>query len=280
MKKRFAAAALSVALSLSAFTTVKAASPVDIHYNDWDMPVSGYLQNGTTYVPIRQFFQLLGGSWVDWNEARRSATVKGNVSATFYLDSPTAWYSGTRQRLTGKTYSRDGTMYVPLRGLAEAMECDISYDGIHKRVTLSSEPAQEKPVQTPSQNKYDEDALFWLSRIIEAESGGEPYLGKLAVGNVILNRVSSTDFPNTIYGVIFDRKNGVQFTPVANGTIYNTPSADSIRAAKECLDGKQVVGKCLYFFNPKTSTKEGWIVSNCRYYTSIGDHDFYLPPRS
>ena len=280
MKKRFLAAALSVAISLSSFGSVKAASPVDIHYNNWDMPVSGYLQSGTTYVPLRQFFNLLGGSWVDWNEFDRSATVKGNVNATFYLNSPNAWYGGTLQRLTGHTYSINGSMYVPLRGLANAMDCDIAYDGSRHRVTLTktSDPVP-MPNPEPEQNQaIDPDDLYWLSRIIEAESGGEPYRGKLAVGNVILNRVKSNDFPNSIYGVIFDRKNGVQFTPVANGTIYNSPSADSIRAATECLSGTKVVGDCMYFFNPKTATKEGWIVSNCRYYTSIGDHDFYLPP--
>ena len=278
MKKRFLAAALSVAISLSSFGSAKAVAPVDIHYNNWDMPVSGYLQSGTTYVPLRQFFNLLGGSWVDWNEFDRSATVKGNVNATFYLNSSNAWYGGTLQRLTGHTYSINGSMYVPLRGLANAMDCDISYDGSRHRVTLTkiSDPA---PTPQPEQNQaIDPDAVYWLSRIIEAESGGELYHGKLAVGNVILNRVKSNDFPNSIYGVIFDRKNGVQFTPVANGTIYNSPSADSIRAATECLSGTKVVGDCMYFFNPKTATKEGWIVSNCRYYTSIGDHDFYLPP--
>ena len=89
--------------------------------------------------------------------------------------------------------------------------------------------------------------------------------------------MKSPDFPSSIYGVIFDRKNGVQFTPVANGTIYNTPSAESIRAAKECLSGTSVVGSCLYFFNPKTATKADWIIRNCSYYASIGNHDFYLP---
>ncbi|MBR5537038.1 MAG: cell wall hydrolase [Clostridia bacterium] len=157
-------------------------------------------------------------------------------------------------------------MYVPLRGLAGVLHCDITYDGAARRVTLS----------TPEETASNNDAVYWLARIIEAESGAEPYRGKLAVGNVILNRVKSADFPNSIYGVIFDRKNGVQFTPVANGTIYNTPSEESVRAAKDCLSGTSVVGNCLYFFNPKTATKAGWIIQNCRYFASIGNHDFYL----
>ena len=239
------------------------------------MPVTGYLKDGTTYVPIRQFFQLLGGSWVTWNSAELSANVRGNANAAFYLGSRTAWIDSEKHQLPGRSYSQDGTFYVPLRGIAEALDCGISYNSSLQRVTLTTKGSSSQNTADSSAYK---DSVYWLARIIQAESGAEPYRGKLAVGNVILNRVASTDFPNSIYGVIFDRKNGVQFTPVANGTIYQTPSAESIRAAEECLRGTRVVGDCLYFFNSKTATKASWIVQNCRYYTSIGDHDFYLAP--
>ena len=275
MKKRILTAALTVALSLTTVCSAKAATTVDVHYNNWDMPITGYLKDGTTYVPIRQFFQLLGGSWVTWNSAELSANVRGNANAAFYLGSRTAWIDSEKHQLPGRSYSQDGTFYVPLRGIAEALDCGVSYNSALKRVTLTTQSTGSQ--ETTGSSAY-KDSVYWLARIIQAESGAEPYRGKLAVGNVILNRVASTDFPNSIYGVIFDRKNGVQFTPVANGTIYNTPSAESIRAAEECLAGTRVVGNCLYFFNPKTATKASWIVQNCRYYTSIGDHDFYLAP--
>lgn len=275
MKKRILTAALTVALSLTTVCSAKAATTVDVHYNNWDMPITGYLKDGTTYVPIRQFFQLLGGSWVTWNSAELSANVRGNANAAFYLGSRTAWIDSEKHQLPGRSYSQDGTFYVPLRGIAEALDCGVSYNSALQRVTLTTQSTGSQ--ETTGSSAY-KDSVYWLARIIQAESGAEPYRGKLAVGNVILNRVASTDFPNSIYGVIFDRKNGVQFTPVANGTIYNTPSAECIRAAEECLAGTRVVGNCLYFFNPKTATKASWIVQNCRYYTSIGDHDFYLAP--
>lgn len=275
MKKRFLTAALTVALSLTTVCSAKAATTVDVHYNNWNMPLTGYLKDGTTYVPIRQFFQLLGGSWVTWNSAELSANVRGNANAAFYLGSRIAWIDSEKHQLPGRSYSQDGTFYVPLRGIAEALGCGISYNSSLQRVTLTTKGSSSQNTADSSAYK---DSVYWLARIIQAESGAEPYRGKLAVGNVILNRVASVDFPNSIYGVIFDRKNGVQFTPVANGTIYNTPSAESIRAAEECLRGTRVVGDCLYFFNPKTATKASWIVQNCRYYTSIGDHDFYLAP--
>lgn len=273
MKARILTLTLALTLCLSCFGQASAGSAkaVDIFYNDWDMPLSGYLNNGTTYVPLRQFFALLGGSWITWDQTARSATVCGNASATFYSDSRFAWFNGSRQLLSGTSYIYRGTLHVPLRGIAEMLDCDIDYSSSQRRVTLIT----EKKADTP-QSTVDSDSLYWLSRIIEAESGAEPYRGKLAVGNVILNRVQSRDFPDTIYGVIFDRKNGVQFTPVANGTIYNTPSAESVRAAKDCLSGADVVGSCLYFFNPKTATKASWIIQNRSYCTSIGNHDFYF----
>jgi N-acetylmuramoyl-L-alanine amidase len=117
--------------------------------------------------------------------------------------------------------------------------------------------------------------LYWLSRIINAEAGGEQFKGKVAVGSVILNRVSSSAFPNTVKGVIFEYyKNIPQFSPVAEGTIYNTPSQESINAAKEALNGQKPVGNATYFFNPKKAEGK-WIVKNKTYVTKIGEHVFY-----
>ncbi|HHX18647.1 MAG TPA: cell wall hydrolase [Clostridium sp.] len=126
-----------------------------------------------------------------------------------------------------------------------------------------------------SSKSYNSDAVYWLSRIINAEAQGEPYEGKVAVGNVVLNRVNSPLFPNTIYGVIFEYYKGIpQFSPVADGTIYNTPSQSSIQAAKDSLDGARPAGDSLYFFNPSKSAGT-WIVRNKQYFKRIGNHAFY-----
>ena len=98
--------------------------------------------------------------------------------------------------------------------------------------------------------------------------------GKIAVGNVVLNRVRSKQFPNTIYGVIFDKKYGVQFAPTANGMIYKAPNADSVIAAKMCLEGYSISSEALYFFNPKY-TSGAWVKQNRDYLFTIGNHVFY-----
>lgn len=129
--------------------------------------------------------------------------------------------------------------------------------------------------QVASRGSQRDEDLYWLSRIIHSEAQGESYAGKVAVGNVIINRVNSGLFPNTIKGVVFDKQDGyTQFSPVIDGTIYNTPDAESIRAATEVLNGARPVGSALYFLNPRKSTNF-WIVNNRQYMTTIGLHDFY-----
>ena len=90
----------------------------------------------------------------------------------------------------------------------------------------------------------------------------------------MLNRVKSSEFPNTIYGVIFDRKNGVQFTPVANGTIYKSPDKESIAAARACLEGGTLNSDILFFMNASLA-ESFWISSQRRYVMTVGNHDFY-----
>ncbi|MBE7030839.1 MAG: cell wall hydrolase [Ruminococcaceae bacterium] len=124
-------------------------------------------------------------------------------------------------------------------------------------------------------SSHSADDVYWLSRIIHAEAQGESYRGKVAVGSTILNRVKSKEFPNTIYGVIFDTKYGVQYTPTVNGAIYNTPNADSVAAAKEALSGAKPVGQSMYFYNPRKAGSS-WIANNRPYYTTIGNHAFHL----
>ncbi len=108
-----------------------------------------------------------------------------------------------------------------------------------------------------------------LAKLVYAEARGESYKGQVAVAAVVLNRVASPDFPNTISGVIYQSN---AFTCVNNGSINNTPDASCIRAAREALNGWDPTGGCLYYFNPdKTSDK--WIRTRT-VVTVIGNHRF------
>ncbi|NMB21330.1 MAG: LysM peptidoglycan-binding domain-containing protein [Firmicutes bacterium] len=91
----------------------------------------------------------------------------------------------------------------------------------------------------------------WLAQMIHAEARGEPYVGQVAVGAVIINRMLSPQFPNTLRGVLFQRN---AFQPIQNGSFYLTPNESARRAALEALAGKDPTGGALFFFNPRQST--------------------------
>lgn len=108
-----------------------------------------------------------------------------------------------------------------------------------------------------------------LAKLVYAEARGEPYKGQVAVAAVVLNRVESSSFPNTISGVIYQRN---AFNCVNNGSINNTPDNTAIRAALDALNGWDPTGGCLYYYNPKTATDD-WIRSRT-VQTVIGNHSF------
>lgn len=121
---------------------------------------------------------------------------------------------------------------------------------------------------------YSYEDLYWLSRIISAEARGEPFIGQLAVGTVVLNRTRSHYYPDTVYKVIFDRVGGVQFTPASTGSVYREPTESSVIAAKLCLEGFSLDPTILFFFNSSIAAGS-WITANREYTMTVGRHDFY-----
>ena len=118
---------------------------------------------------------------------------------------------------------------------------------------------------------YNESESYLLGRLVHGEARGEPYIGKVAVAAVVLNRVRSPLFPNTIAGVIYQAG---AFDAVADGQINLTPDEDSLRAARDALAGWDPSGGCLYYYNPVTSTNE-WIWTR-QVQLSIGKHNFAI----
>jgi len=98
----------------------------------------------------------------------------------------------------------------------------------------------------PSKVSVSDDVML-LARAIHAEAESEPYIGKVAVGAVLLNRVSNPDFPNTLAGVVYQ---GKALESVANGRVNTQPNEDSIRAARDALNGWDPTYGCLFFWNP------------------------------
>ncbi|MBQ7314828.1 MAG: cell wall hydrolase [Clostridia bacterium] len=233
--------------------------------------IDGRLIGDTTYVALRAFGDAYGGT-VSYRSDTRTATVRADGLTLTASDGGYVVYANGRTLFadTPCVILSDGRMYAPVRTMAKAYGLTVEWQASTRTVRLhgTMTPLADASVY------YRADDVYWLSRIISAESGGEPLLGQIAVGCVVLNRRDSADFPSTIWGVIFDRTYGTQFTPAATGTVYRTPSAQSVLAAKICLEGYSLDGDILFFLEPNKSTSS-WIPRSRRYCFSIGHHDFY-----
>lgn len=243
---------------------------IDIQVNQTILKVdeSPYIENGRTLVPLRNVAEALKGE-VNWDGEQQKITIqKENLIIEMQISSNTVRVNDQSIKLDTAPSITRGRTFVPVRFVAEAFEYDVNWDPKNQLVRIID--SNQHPM-----HHTDED-LYWLSRIIEAEATGETYEGKLAVGNVILNRIKSKDFPHSIKEVIFDKSYGkFQFTPVSNGRIYNIPSQDSKQAALDVLQGKNNIGEALFFLNPSTATSS-WIQQNRMFIKLIGRHAFYL----
>lgn len=256
-------------VSENSVSTYEVFREVPVYINGEEMVSRGRLINDTTYMPLRSVSDELEPGSVTWNNG--IATV--NSDTVKIIAQQGSHYIMANERVLYHDQpirNIESRIYVPVRLLAKAYSLSIEWDDSTKSVKLYGDP---KGLKRGSEY-YNETDLYWLSRIIHAESSGEPFLGKIAVGNVVINRKARNDYPNTVKDVIFDKKYGTQFTPVASGTIYNTPSNDSILAAKICLEGYSLNDEMIFFLNPRIATNF-WITNTRTHVMTIGKHKFY-----
>ena len=140
--------------------------------------------------------------------------------------------------------------------------------GIYESGAVGGVTANALGINMTEQESYE---LYLLAKCIHAEARGEEYIGKVAVGAVILNRVASPDFPNTIYGVIYQPW---AFTAVHDGQINLEPDATSYQAATDALNGWDPTYGCLYYYNPSTASSS-WIF-NRQTVVTYGEHVFAI----
>lgn len=248
------------ALLLLAVLSAGTARAADVEVDGVSLP-GAEVVDGVTYVPLRGLLERLGDWTYRWDGARAEA-VSPLMTLTFPIGEPRLYIDGLALS-SPPAYLRDGRTYVPLRAVARLCGACVRWQNWKTPVSVTSQTAD-----------CDAEDLDWLSRIISAESQGESYLGQLAVGAVVLNRVENKNYPNTIHDVVFEYNYAYQFEPVANGAIYWEPTEKSVLAAKACLNGARVLEDSQFFFNPSLS--EGtWITANRTYQVTIGCHRFY-----
>jgi N-acetylmuramoyl-L-alanine amidase len=156
---------------------------------------------------------------------------------------------------------------VPLWAVAKAFDVTVGWDGATGTVSLTRNSGA---IQS-GDSYYDSNSLFWLSRLISAESGNQPLEGKMAVGNVVMNRVASSIYPNTVKEVLAQKN---QFSTYKSGKLADkTPNEESVIAAKLVLDGGEVEDAkgALYF----DSSAKSWAAKHKECIATIGNHKFY-----
>ena len=145
----------------------------------------------------------------------------------------------------------------------------LTVDGIAGPATLKAMGIYNSSNSSSSSSSSNSSNVNLLARLIYGEARGEPYTGQVAVGAVVMNRVKSSSFPNTISGVIYQLG---AFDAVRDGQINLSPNSTAIKAAQDAINGWDPSYGAVYYFNPSTATNK-WIWSRPMTVT-IGRHRF------
>nr|WP_253288793.1 spore cortex-lytic enzyme [Amphibacillus sp. MSJ-3] len=140
------------------------------------------------------------------------------------------------------------------------------------QITQDGELSTEAPIEPTAvniPNGFSQNDIQLMAQTVYGEARGEPYEGQVAIASVILNRIQSPIFPDTVSGVIYEP---LAFTAVADGQIYLTPDETAKRAVLDAINGWDPTGEAIYYFNPDTATSS-WIWSRPQI-KRIGKHIF------
>ena len=227
------------------------------------------LRDGVSYVALAPMAQVLDPTaQVAWDGGSGTVAVTtGALSLTAQVGQLYLEANGRYLYLSEGVQLDQGSVMVPLWAVAEAFDADLGWDAAEGVVTVTRGSGA---IQS-GDYYYDQEDLFWLSRVIDAESGNQPLEGKMAVAIVVMNRVASPIYPDTVEGVLAQKN---QFSTYRSGKLAErTPNASSVIAAKLVLDGGVVeeVAEALYF----DSTDSSWAARNRECIAIIGGHRFY-----
>lgn len=192
--------------------------------------------------------------WIPVNALSKMGSVGGEVSQIQSVLKDEGYYTGNIDGIFGTKTKNAVIAFQKANGLTA--------DGIVGSATLSA-------LNITQSNAYNSSDYELLARIISAEARGETYLGQVAVGAVVLNRVEHPSFPDTVSGVVY--QNGA-FSCLYDGQFYEPIADSAYSAARDALNGLDPTSGAIYYYNPTTATAK-WIFSR-PVITTIGNHVF------
>ena len=226
--------------------------------------------NGTTYVSLAGMAKALDQSAVAaWDGSTGTVTVTtANLTMTARLGEQYVVANGRYLYLPERVGQNNGTVMVPMSIVTKAFDAKLTWDAAAGKVLVQ----RGSGALMHGDAFYNQDDLFWLSRVMVAEAGNQGLKGQMAVGNVVMNRVLSHIFPDSIHGVLAQKN---QFSTYKGGALAKrTPTESCIIAAKLVLDGGVVeeVADALWF-DAKCSSS--WAARHRTHLVTIGGHKFY-----
>jgi len=209
-----------------------------------------FIHEERTMIPVRTVAEVLGADEIFWDEEQqRVIIVYEGVSYRLDIGSKTFLMGGIPREMDVAPLIADDRTMLPLRYMAEAFGFDVAWDEATQTVELTK-LGVVVPEAYVLVSDYTEEDLLWLARIVNVEGLDIGYEAKLAIANVVLNRVKGDEYPDTVYDVIMDATYAVQFPPAHRSSFQSLePDEQSWLVAEDALKGSNNIGECLYFNN-------------------------------
>ncbi|MBC7958235.1 MAG: cell wall hydrolase [Vallitaleaceae bacterium] len=244
--------------------------PITIVFNGQFVPTTAqsYTQNKIVYVPLRVFIDALAIDNLQWIKEENSAIFEyQNKTIQFFMNQNRVIVNGHEYETEALPKLQDGVAMVPLDFLATNLGCTLKWNQQLQFVYITKADVTVKRNNTG----YTPEDVLWLARIVQVEASDTSYECKLAIANVVLNRVKSGIFPGTVHDVIFQAGRFPQFPPAHKESFsVLSPARSNILVAKRALNGENNISKCLYFNNRPFSSK-----SDDLYSTIDGEYFYY-----
>ena len=213
------------------------------------------LIDGTTYIVARSLINALNEE-ILWDENTRTVTINTTENEIkFIVDDSKVIVNSNEIEIKAKPFIRNGRTYIPLRIASDYLGCEVDWvqDTYTVELYKNNLEVNEKYKFIPN---YTEEDYRLLSKIVQVESSDGSMDMKLAIANVVLNRVKSNLFPNSVSDVIYQIDIYVQFPPAHRESFKTVkPTINSKIAAKNALEGLNNIDKCLFFNNSPFKSK-------------------------